>query len=286
MILSLLDVLPHALTTRLVLLTTGHGPGTAPFMAPAPVATPTGALTGAPAGVGTAPATPALGPVGGPLGQDTSSGLGDFTWTQVVTLAGALIAAAGVVITLLFNAAKSRRDALATLYADALGAVAEYLEGPYRILRKDGTATTRVAITSKLSDVKTAIDHNQALLRLHADPGVADAYDAFVQAAKDEAGKQMHAAWKAAPVTTDEGVNLHVSLPRGDSEAARARLVAVMQADLRRRWYKSDKDYRAAVAAAASPHSDSHAHNDAANVDAARVAPSATTTSTTGDDST
>jgi hypothetical protein len=29
---------------------------------------------------------------------------------------------------------------------------------------------TRVAITSKISDVKTAIDHNQALLRVHADP--------------------------------------------------------------------------------------------------------------------
>lgn len=243
--ITLLGALPDALATRLVLMTTGHHPpGTAP--SPTPVATPTDAAT--------APAAPAVAPTVGPVAPGATSGLGDFTWTQFVTLTGALIAASGVIITLLFNAAKSRRDALATLYADALGAVAEYLEGPYRILRKDGTATTRVAITSKLSDVKTAIDHNQALLRLHADPGVADAYDAFVRAAKDEAGKQMHAAWTADPVTTDEGVNLHVPLPRGNSEAARARLVAVMQADLKRRWYNrgSHSRYDKAVAAVAA----------------------------------
>ncbi|HEY0891291.1 MAG TPA: hypothetical protein VGE38_16950 [Nocardioides sp.] len=192
-------------------------------------------------------------PSGSSHPAETSSGLGDFTYANLVTLAAALIAAAGVVVTLLVNAARSRRDNLATLYADALGAVAEYLEGPYRILRKDGDKSTRFAITSKLSDVKTSIDHNQALLRLHARPGVADAYDAFVVAAKKEAGKQMHEAWKVSPVTTDDGVNLHVALPRGDAEAARARLVEVMQADLHQRWWnrKSHGRYRDAVKAVA-----------------------------------
>lgn len=246
---TLFDALPNSLVVRLVAMTSGtHAPGIAPSSTPTPASTPTGVPTGVGA---TAPTPPVISPAGASLSPDATSGLGDFTWTQVVTLAGALIAAGGVILTLLFNAAKGRRDALATLYADALGAVAEYLEGPYRILRKDGVATTRVAITGKISDVKTAIDHNQALLRLHADLGVADAYDAFVRAAKDEAGKQMHEAWKADPVTTDEGVNLYVPLPRGDSEAARARLLAVMQADLARRWYnpKSNSRYDAAVAA-------------------------------------
>lgn len=218
---ALLEMLPGDLADRLVLLTTHTTRGLAPNPTPTPARAPRPAFI---------PAAPCLTP-------DSTSALGDFTWAQVVTLAAALIAAGGVIITLLFNAAKSRRDALATLYADALGAVAEYLEGPYRILRKDGTATTRVAIASKISDVKTAIDHNQALLRLHARPGVADAYDAFVLAAKQEAGKQMHAAWEAPPVTTDEAVNLNVALPRGESEAARTRLVEVMQTDLHRRWY-------------------------------------------------
>jgi hypothetical protein len=167
-------------------------------------------------------------------------------------LSGAVIAASAVVLTLLVNAARTRHETWATLYADALGAVAEYLEGPYRILRKDGQASTRLAITSKLSDVKAAIDHSQALLRLHCAGGVADAFDHYVTIAKQEAGQQMHDAWLVDPVTVDAGVNLNVALPRDRSTAARAVLVEVMQARLRRRWYSrsSHTRYTAAVAAA------------------------------------
>lgn len=168
----------------------------------------------------------------------TNDGLGDFTWTQAVTLAGALIAASMVVLTLIINAARARRDALAALYANALGAVSDYLEGPYRILRKDGTPTTRFAITSKLSDVKSSIDHHQAMLRLQAPQHIADAFDDYVNAAKREAGRQMHDAWLKEPVTVDAGVNLGVSLPRADSEAARDRLCELMQAEQRHRWFK------------------------------------------------
>jgi hypothetical protein len=51
-------------------------------------------------------------------------------------------------------------------------------------------------------------------------------------------------------VTTDEGVNLKVALPRGDSPAARDRLVEVMQAGPHRRWDKpkSRRRYEHAVA--------------------------------------
>lgn len=194
--------------------------------------------------------------VGPPHGNGASTavaaaGLGDFTWAQLATLLAALIAAAGVALTLLVNAARGRRETLTTLYGDALGAVAEYLEGPYRILRKDGEAATRFAITSKLSDVKTSIDHHQALLRLHADPLVADAYDLYVNTAKAEAGLQMRDAWEAPAVTSDAEVNLGVALPREMSNATRALAVEMMQAQLRRRWYiASTRDrYRKATVA-------------------------------------
>jgi hypothetical protein len=153
-------------------------------------------------------------------------------------------------LTLLVNAARSRRETLTTLYGDALGAVAEYLEGPYRILRKDGTATTRFSITSKLSDVKTSIDHHQALLRLHADPLVADAYDMYVNTAKAEAGIQMRDAWEARPVTSDAEVNLGVVLPRDKSNDRRDLVVEMMQAQLQRRWYKAATRERYRKAAA------------------------------------
>jgi hypothetical protein len=215
-----------------------------------PTPTPTTAITAAstPSPAGTAPPTPTQ------TLETTTSGLGDFTWANAVTLGAALLAAGGVILTLFINAARSRRDDLKTLYADALGAVAEYLEGPYRILRKDGEKSTRFALTTKMSDVKTAVDHNQALLRLHARPGVADAYDKFVNAAKSEAGRQMHDAWLTPPITTDEAVNLNDPLPRETSDAARAHLVEVMQADLARRWYRpqTKRRYDDAVAATTS----------------------------------
>ena len=167
-------------------------------------------------------------------------GLGDFTWAQVVVLAGALIAATGVGATLRANANNARRQTLTTLYGDALGAVSGYLEGPYRILRKDGEASTRFTLTSGISDVKTSIDHHQALMRLHADPVVADAYDHHVAVAKTEAGVQMQIAWEAPPVKRDTDVNLHTPLPRGNTDAALKVVAEVMQAHLRRRWYHAE----------------------------------------------
>lgn len=178
-------------------------------------------------------------------------GLGDFTWAQVAVLAAALIAAAGVGATLRANANNARRQTLTTLYGDALGAVSGYLEGPYRILRKDGEASTRFTLTSGISDVKTSIDHHSALLRLHADPVVADAYDHYVAVAKTEAGVQMHIAWDAPPVKRDTDINLHTPLPRGNTDAALKMVVEVMQAHLRRRWYHPETRRRYTRAARA-----------------------------------
>lgn len=158
-----------------------------------------------------------------------------FTWAQGAQLIAACIAVLGVAITVLTTSSRARRERLANVYADALEHVSAYLEGPYRIRRKDGTSATRFAVTSRLSDVKTAIDHSQALLRLHASRSVADAYDAYVSAAKREAGKQMNAAWDAPAVQEDSQVNLHFPFPRDESDAARQKVLVEMQMELARR---------------------------------------------------
>lgn len=89
-----------------------------------------------------------------------------------------------------------------------------------------------------LSDVKSTIDHNQALLRLHRPEGVADAYDRYVAAAAREAGRQMHDAWKIPAITSDAEVNLEVAYDRTLSGPFRLHVVQIMEADLRRRWYR------------------------------------------------
>jgi hypothetical protein len=156
---------------------------------------------------------------------------------QTATLAAALIAVIGVTATILTTSARARREHKADLYASALGGVADYLEGPYRIRRKDGTSAHRNAITAALSDVKSAIDHSQELLRLHAPAGVANAYDDYVLAARVEAGGQMSQAWLVPAIKKDSDVNLHKPFDRTLSEKYRSHVVKVMQADLaRRRW--------------------------------------------------
>lgn len=176
-----------------------------------------------------------------PVSPSADGVVGPLTLSQVITIGTALLSAAVVVVTLLVNAARARRDFLANLFAEALAAVAEYLEGPYRILRKDGTATTRFAITSHLSDVKTSIDRYQELLRLHASRNVSDAYDAYVIVAKTEAGNQMKEAWRAEPIKKDAEVNLGTALPRTETGGARPSVVAAMQSAIDHPWWKPRK---------------------------------------------
>lgn len=156
---------------------------------------------------------------------------------QTATLLAAALAVSGVAATILTASARSRREHRATLFAQALAAAADYMEGPYRIRRKDGSAAHRNAITAGLSDVKSAVDHSQALLRLHASNEVAAAYDALVLATKIEAGAQMHQAWLAPPVKSDAQVNLGTAYDRTLCEEYRSQAIKLMQAELARRWW-------------------------------------------------
>lgn len=162
---------------------------------------------------------------------------GGWSSAQTATLIAAALAVGGVAATILTASARSRREHRATLFAQALAAVADYMEGPYRILRKDGTSAHRNAITAGLSDVKSAIDHSQALLRLHARNEVAAAYDALVLAAKFEAGTQMHQAWLAPPTENDAQVSLETAYDRALCEEYRGQAIKLMQAELARRLW-------------------------------------------------
>lgn len=178
----------------------------------------------------------------GPVHHLTWLDIGDLVsgWgaAQTATMAGAAIAVLGVAATILTTSARASREHRASLFAAALAAVADYNEGPYRIRRKDGTDAHRNAITAALSDVKSAIVHNQALLQLHARRGVADAYDRLVDAAKSEAGRHMFGAWELPAITEDKNVNLGTAYERSLTDSYQREALRVMQIDLARRWYR------------------------------------------------
>jgi hypothetical protein len=159
-----------------------------------------------------------------------------FTWNEGATIVAAFgaaaIAAVIAVIGYGHQRRAERRAERATLYGHAIAAVEDYLEGPYRIRRRDDTAESRFAITSDFSDTKTAISLHQALVEMHAPNAVSDAYNAFVAAAQREAGPQMTAAWNTHPTTIDEQVPLGKAYDRSASDEARAALILAMKADL------------------------------------------------------
>lgn len=159
-----------------------------------------------------------------------------FTWsdgsTIIAAVAAALIAAVVAVIGYAVQQRATRRDQRARTYAEALQAVEDYLEGPYRVRRRDGSADARRQVTEAISAVKSGINFHQAWLRIHGSQPVADAYDAYVQAAQREAGAQMTSAWRGRPTRRDRDVPLGQAFDRRNSDIARANVIAAMKADL------------------------------------------------------
>jgi hypothetical protein len=160
-----------------------------------------------------------------------------FGWSEAATIIAAVfaaaIAAAIAVAGYSYQRKAARRAERATQYGDAIAAVEDYLEGPYRIRRKNDQHATWFAISSQLSDAKAAISKHTAQLEMHAPDSVVTAYKAFVAAALAEAGPQMTAAWNANPIISHTDVPLGAGYDRSNADSARAALVTAMKADLR-----------------------------------------------------
>jgi len=144
-----------------------------------------------------------------------------FTWSEGATIiaavAAGLIAAGVAVLGYSAQQRSARRDQRATGYAEALRAVEDYLEAPYRIRRRDGSAAARMSVTTHVSDIQSRIS----------------LYLAFVGAAKQDAGPQMTQAWRSRPTSKDRDVPLGVALPQPRASLARDAVVAAMRRDLK-----------------------------------------------------
>lgn len=153
-----------------------------------------------------------------------------FTWDHAATLLaaaiGAGIAVAVAVLTYLSTQRAARRERQAAVYAEALRSVEDYLEGPYRIRRRGKDEGPE--ITRWLSDVKSRNNYYQGLLRLHGPAAVADAFDAFVEAAIREAGPQMTDAWHRPRLRRDRDMPLGEAYPRADADEAKKAVIEQM----------------------------------------------------------
>jgi type II secretory pathway pseudopilin PulG len=150
----------------------------------------------------------------------------------VIALVGAVISAS---ITYWLNQRTARRERRSTVFAEALSAVEEYAEMPYRIRRRLVTAEARYDLCEEVSRLQSRLAFYQTLLQIES-PDIAVAYSNLVRAAKIQAGGQMQDAWRQPVLTTDAEMNLSARYPRDQIDAARTNCVVAMQRALGGRY--------------------------------------------------
>ena len=93
-----------------------------------------------------------------------------WTWQQTAALLAGGIAVAGAVITATItyglNQRAARRERQANAFAEALQAIEDYAEMPYRIRRRLGTHGARHELTEQISQIQSRIAFHQAWLSL------------------------------------------------------------------------------------------------------------------------
>lgn len=161
-------------------------------------------------------------------------------WDDWLPLVGVLVTGLIALVGYALTQAWARRERWAASFAEALSAVEDYVEAPYRIRRRPhGDLVAQFSITNSISDIQSRIAFHAAWLRLQ-NPRVADAYDSLVAAARREAGVQMTEAWHAKAVRKGADVPLGTRYEHPETDSARAECVRVMREQLRLRWRLRD----------------------------------------------
>lgn len=149
--------------------------------------------------------------------------------TDWIALVGAFVALGGY----LLHHWQARRERKRRAFSDALGAVAEYQELPYRIRRRQASdGETRGAITERISDIQVKVAFHQAWLEIES-AAVAGAYQALVAAVRGEAGMHMTAAWAEPLLADDASMSLGTGYSSPDTDTARTGCLRAMRAHLR-----------------------------------------------------
>lgn len=161
----------------------------------------------------------------------TAAQTGGWSWAQTTALIVPFVALLGVYVTYSLNQRAVRRERRSKTFAEAVTAVEEYLEMPYRIRRRMSSAEARQELTDEVSSILARMAFHQAWLQIEAS-SVAGPYATLVATARAEAGAQMSEAWQQPPITADSGMNLGAAYPRVRSDAARALCIDAMRRHL------------------------------------------------------
>lgn len=144
-----------------------------------------------------------------------------ISWDGITTVLAAVLAAVVAITGYSIQQGIARKERRAVIYSEALRAAEDYLEAPYLVYRRDGSAAARQSITTHISDIQSRLSYYCALLDIHAHSEISTAYQALVSSARAEAGRAMSDAWRARPTQRDKGVPLSSRFDRSRSDEAR-----------------------------------------------------------------
>lgn len=148
------------------------------------------------------------------------------------TLLAAAIAALAAILGYMLNQQANRRIQKTNFYAEALRAIAELEELPYRIRRRqDSTIETRERIGREVNDVFVQVSFYMRWLRIDSLP-VGIAYQELAQKTILYSEPQRVHAWASAPLTTDTAANLGETYYAG-AQAEKYRCELIMRQELR-----------------------------------------------------
>ena len=127
-----------------------------------------------------------------------------------IPLLSAFVAALAAFSGYLLNQRAARRQRKAQFYAEALQAVKEFEELPYRIAkRKDSTGETRERLGGIVNDSYVKLSFYQAWLRIDS-PRVSPAYDGLARRAARFGAPQQVDAWSRPVIDADTDMDLGV----------------------------------------------------------------------------
>lgn len=133
-----------------------------------------------------------------------------------------------VLLGFVVQAEASRKQRRYEAFSEALRAVEDYLEAVYLIRRRDGRAETKQRLVWHLADVQSRIAYYSNLLRVSESISLNEKYDAYVCAARGDAGPQMAKAWKAR-AKRKRDVSIGARFDRSASDQALNRLLREMK---------------------------------------------------------
>jgi hypothetical protein len=148
------------------------------------------------------------------------------------TILGALLAAAAALAGYILTQAWNRRERRVRTYAEALSAIRDYQELPYRIYRRQASdAQARVSLGDMLSAAAGKVRFYMATLEMES-PLVAMAYRDLRNQTRRRGALYRDWAWQQPPIDNDGAMALNPPFHHDNDEEERL-CIACMRHDLR-----------------------------------------------------